>query len=224
MEVRTRVTVTSSESNIDAVLFDWGGVITVPPGPIVEKLYRQIDVDQDQLRLRRKAYRDDDPDSQFARLERGELSLEAYLTWSRQDLPGAETIWDPESAHFLFRHLTVVPEVVERIYQLKERGFLLGLLTNNIAEAWPTVNDGLPIDDLFDVVINSAFVGMRKPEHRIYVHALEKLGVRAEHAVFLDDNRVNLEAARACGLNVVEVKQPVAALEKLEAVIKELAR
>ena len=218
------MTITSNESNIDAVLFDWGGVITVPPGPIVEKLYRQIDVDQDQLRLRRKAYRDDDPDSQFARLERGELSLEAYLTWSRQDLPGAETIWDPESAHFLFRHLTVVPEVVERIYQLKERGFLLGLLTNNIAEAWPTVNDGLPIDDLFDVVINSAFVGMRKPEHRIYVHALEKLGVRAEHAVFLDDNPVNLEAARACGLNVVEVKQPVAALEKLEAVIKELAR
>ena len=218
------MTVTSNESKVDAVLFDWGGVITVPPGPIVEKLYRQIDVDQDQLRLRRKAYRDDDPDSQFARLERGELSLEAYLTWSRQDLPGAETIWDPESAHFLFRHLTVVPEVVERIYQLKERGFLLGLLTNNIAEAWPTVNDGLPIDDLFDVVINSAFVGMRKPEHRIYVHALEKLGVRAEHAVFLDDNRVNLEAARACGLNVVEVKQPVAALEKLEAVIKELAR
>ena len=196
----------------------------MPPGPIVEKLYRQIDVDQDQLRLRRKAYRDEDPDSQFARLERGELSLEAYLTWSRQDLPGAETIWDPESAHFLFRHLTVVPEVVERIYQLKERGFLIGLLTNNIAEAWPTVNDGLPIDDLFDVVINSAFVGMRKPEHRIYMHALEKLGVRAEHAVFLDDNRVNLEAARACGLNVVEVKQPVAALEKLEAVIKELAR
>ena len=218
------MTITSNESNIDAVLFDWGGVITVPPGPIVEKLYRQIDVDQDQLRLRRKAYRDDDPDSQFARLERGELSLEAYLTWSRQDLPGAETIWDPESAHFLFRHLTVVPEVVERIYQLKERGFLIGLLTNNIAEAWPTVNDGLPIDDLFDVVINSAFVGMRKPEHRIYVHALEKLGVRAEHAVFLDDNSVNLEAARACGLNVVEVKQPVAALEKLEAVIKELAR
>ena len=218
------MTITSNESNIDAVLFDWGGVITVPPGPIVEKLYRQIDVDQDQLRLRRKAYRDEDPDSQFARLERGELSLEAYLTWSRQDLPGAETIWDPESAHFLFRHLTVVPEVVERIYQLKERGFLLGLLTNNIAEAWPTVNDGLPIDDLFDVVINSAFVGMRKPEHRIYMHALEKLGVRAEHAVFLDDNRVNLEAARACGLNVVEVKQPVAALEKLEAVIKELAR
>ena len=218
------MTITSNESNIDAVLFDWGGVITVPPGPIVEKLYRQIDVDQDQLRLRRKAYRDEDPDSQFARLERGELSLEAYLTWSRQDLPGAETIWDPESAHFLFRHLTVVPEVVERIYQLKERGFLLGLLTNNIAEAWPTVNDGLPIDDLFDVVINSAFVGMRKPEHRIYVHALEKLGVRAEHAVFLDDNPVNLEAARACGLNVVEVKQPVAALEKLEAVIKELAR
>ena len=76
------MTVTSNESNIDAVLFDWGGVITVPPGPIVEKLYREIDVDQDKIRLRRNAYRDDDPDSQFARLERGELSLDAYLSLS----------------------------------------------------------------------------------------------------------------------------------------------
>jgi len=216
------VTVTSNESNIDAVLFDWGGVITVPPGPIVEKLYREIDVDQDKIRLRRNAYRDDDPDSQFARLERGELSLDAYLSWSREDLPGAETIWDPQSAHFLFRHLTVIPEVVERISQLRERGFLTGLLTNNIAEAWPMVNDGLPVDELFDVVINSAFVGMRKPEHRIYMHALEQLGVRAEHVVFLDDNRVNLDAARACGLNVVEVKQPVAALQKLETALEQL--
>ena len=47
---------------------------------------------------------------------------------------------------------------------------------------------GESVDELFDVVINSAFVGMRKPEHRIYMHALEQLGVRAEHVVFLDDN------------------------------------
>ena len=63
---------------------------------------------------------------------------------------------------------------------------------------------------------------MRKPEHRIYMHALEQLGVRAEHVVFLDDNRVNLDAARACGLNVVEVKQPVAALQKLETALEQL--
>tara|TARA_Y100001970_G_scaffold187265_1_gene227808 strand:- start:11651 stop:12307 length:657 start_codon:yes stop_codon:yes gene_type:complete len=217
------VTVTSNESKVDAVLFDWGGVITVPPGPIVEKLYREVDVDQGKIRQRRDAYRDDDPDSQFARLERGELSLDAYLSWSREDLPGAETIWDPTSAHFLFRHLTVIPEVVERISQLKDRGFLTGLLTNNIAEAWPIVSEGLAMDVLFDVVINSAFVGMRKPEHRIYLHAIQQLGVRAENVVFLDDNRVNLDAARACGLNVVEVKQPVAALQKLEVLLKDLA-
>ncbi len=217
------MTVTSNESKVDAVLFDWGGVITVPPGPIVEKLYREVDVDQGKIRQRRDAYRDDDPDSQFARLERGELSLDAYLSWSREDLPGAETIWDPTSAHFLFRHLTVIPEVVERISQLKDRGFLTGLLTNNIAEAWPIVSEGLAMDVLFDVVINSAFVGMRKPEHRIYLHAIQQLGVRAENVVFLDDNRVNLDAARACGLNVVEVKQPVAALQKLEVLLKDLA-
>ena len=217
------MSVTSNETKIGAVLFDWGGVITVPPGPIVEKLYREVEVDQEKIRVRRNEYRDDDPDSQFARLERGEMSLDAYLSWSRADLPGAETIWDPTSPQFLFRHLTVVPEVVERISQLRERGFLTGLLTNNIAEAWPVVSAGLDLGVLFDVVINSAFVGMRKPEHRIFLHAVEQLGVRAEHVVFLDDNRVNLDAARACGLNVIEVKQPIAALEKLEAVLKDPA-
>ena len=221
-EVETGVTVTSNESNIQAVLFDWGGVITLPPGPVIEKLYRDVQVDQEKLRSRRKEYRDDDPESQFARLERGEMSLQAYLSWSRKDLPGAELIWDPASNHFLFDHLTVVEEVVQRISELRDRGFVTGLLTNNIAEAWPAVTEGLAVETLFDVVINSAFVGMRKPEHRIYLHAVQQLGVGAENIVFLDDNQVNVKAARACGLNAIQVNQPLRALQQLERALEEL--
>jgi|TARA_B110000014_G_scaffold144705_1_gene100549 epoxide hydrolase-like predicted phosphatase len=210
------VAVTSSQSQFDAIVFDWGGVITVPPGPVVNRLYRDTGVDQKKLKDRQDRYRDDDPDSQFAKLERGELALEDYLHWSRDDLPGAELIWDPSSPHFLFPQLTVMSEVVDRISELRERGFLIGLLSNNIAEAWPVVARGLALQELFHVVVNSAFVGMRKPEHRIYFHIADELGVPVERVLFLDDNRTNVEAAIACGMHAIEVKQPIPALGSLE--------
>ena len=208
--------VTSSQSQFDAIVFDWGGVITVPPGPVVNRLYRDTGVDQKKLKDRQDRYRDDDSDSQFAKLERGELALEDYLHWSRDDLPGAELIWDPSSPHFLFPQLTVMSEVVDRISELRERGFLIGLLSNNIAEAWPVVARGLALQELFHVVVNSAFVGMRKPEHRIYFHIADELGVPVERVLFLDDNRTNVEAAIACGMHAIEVKQPIPALGSLE--------
>ena len=89
----------SDGPKVAAVVFDWGGVITIPPGPVIEKLYKEVDIDQKKLGTRRAEYRDDDPNSQFAKLERGELSLDAYLTWSRSDLPGAEAIWDLSLIH-----------------------------------------------------------------------------------------------------------------------------
>ena len=208
-------------SRIKAVVFDWGGVVTIPPVPVIEKLYRDIDVDKTQLAARRAEYRDDDPNSQFAKLERGELSLNSYLAWSRSDLPGAQAIWDPQSPHFLFAHLAVVPQVVEGISRLRERGFVTGLLTNNIVEAWPTVTDGLEVEELFDIVINSAFVGMRKPEERIYAYLLEELQMMPENVLFLDDNRVNIEAARAFGLQTIEVKQPDEVWPEVEQVLRE---
>ncbi len=218
-EVPTEVNSRSDGPKVKAVVFDWGGVITIPPGPVIEKLYKEVDIDQKKLRTRQAEYRDDDPNSQFAKLERGELSLDAYLTWSHSDLPGAEAIWDPTSPHFLFSHLKVVPEVVDRIWQLRQRGLITRLLTNNIAEAWPVVTEALDVKNLFDVVVNSAFVGMRKPEERIYTHLLEELEMEPENVLFLDDNRLNVNAARARGIQVIEVTEPVAAWTKIEQIL-----
>ena len=109
---------------------------------------------------------------------------------------------------------------MDRISELRTRGFLIGLLSNNIAEAWPVVAGGLALDELFDVVVNSAFVGMRKPEHRIYFHIVDQLGVPVERVLFLDDNRTNVEAAIACGMHAIEVEQPIPALGTLERRLK----
>jgi len=59
-------------------------------------------------------------------------------------------------------------------------------------------------------------VGMRKPEHRIYLHIVDQLGVPVERVLFLDDNRTNVEAAVACGMYAIEVEQPIPALGTLE--------
>ena len=214
------MTVDASNSSIKAVVLDWGGVLTVPPAPVIEDLYDKAGVDKEQLRIRREAYKEEDPNSRFARLERGEITLESYLAWSREDLPGAEVIWDPQSPYFLFDLLAVIPKVVERVKELRDRGFLTGLLSNNIAEAWPTVAKGLDLDHLFDVVVNSAFIGMRKPEKNIFNYLLEQLGLEPHQVLFLDDNPVNVRAAKKVGLQIIKVVQPVAALDQIEQILE----
>ena len=82
--------------------------------------------------------------------------------------------------------------------ELRGRGLRTALLTNNVREWEPLWRAKLPeIDELFEVVVDSAFVGLRKPDPAIYELTLERLGgVRAERCVFVDDLDVNCEAAR----------------------------
>ncbi len=213
------LSISVADSLIDAIIFDWGGVITIPPGPVVTRLYNESGVNQNALKSRQAKYDAKDPNSRFARLERGELALENYLAWSRDDLEGAESIWDPESPHFLFPHLSVVPEVISAIEDLRNRGFATGLLSNNIAEAWPYVLSNLDVNELFDVSVNSAFVGMRKPEKRIFTHILNELELPPERTLFLDDVAVNIDAAKSVGMKTLKVVNPVQSLAAMETIL-----
>ena len=77
----------------------------------------------------------------------------------------------------------------------------------------------LPVDEIFDVVVDSAFVGTRKPEPRIYELTLERLGVTAEQAVFIDDIEVNCDAARALGIRSVWFRSTDQAIAEIEAAL-----
>lgn len=213
------LSISVADSPIDAIIFDWGGVITIPPGPVVTRLYGESGVNQNALKSRQAKYDAKDPNSRFAQLERGELALEDYLAWSRDDLEGAESIWDPESPHFLFPHLLVVPEVINAIRDLRNRGFATGLLSNNIAEAWPHVLSNLDVNGLFDVCVNSAFVGMRKPEKRIFSHMLNELRLPPERVLFLDDVAINIDAAKSLGIKTLKVVNPVQSLAVMETIL-----
>ena len=83
--------------------------------------------------------------------------------------------------------------------------------------AWRSL---VPVDELFDVVIDSSEVGMRKPNPAIYHHALEALGgIPPDEAVFLDDSPGNVEGAERAGLHAILVETPEQAIEDLTALL-----
>jgi putative hydrolase of the HAD superfamily len=95
--------------------------------------------------------------------------------------------------------------MIDYVRELRERGLRTALLTNNVREWEPRWRAKLPeLDEIFEVVVDSAFVGMRKPERAIYELTLERLrGVRPAECVFVDDLEHNCEAARDLGMKAV---------------------
>ena len=77
----------------------------------------------------------------------------------------------------------------------------------------------LPVDEIFEVVVDSAFVGSRKPEPRIYELTLEQLGVGPEAALFIDDLEANCDGARALGMRAVWFQSSQQAIDEVEAIL-----
>ena len=96
----------------------------------------------------------------------------------------------------------------------------MALLTNNVREWEPRWRAKLPdVDDIFEVIVDSAFVGMRKPDPEIYRLTLDRLGVAAERCVFVDDFEINCEAAAALGMTAVHFRTTEQARAEVEAAL-----
>jgi HAD superfamily hydrolase (TIGR01509 family) len=92
--------------------------------------------------------------------------------------------------------------------------------TNNVREGSDAWRDRIPVDDLFDAVVDSSAVGMRKPDPRIYLHTLDLLGVAdPARAVFLDDHPGNVAGAERAGLAGIVVADPAEALVALDLLL-----
>lgn len=144
----------------------------------------------------------------FDRLERGleatlgrPVSLDGYAAGLMDEL---------EPNHELFDHFRALRA---------ERGLRFALCTNNVREWEPLWRAKLPIDEVFDVVVDSAFVGTRKPEPEIYAITLERLGLPAEACIFLDDLEVNVQAAREAGMHGIVYRDNARALVELSSVL-----
>jgi epoxide hydrolase-like predicted phosphatase len=118
-----------------------------------------------------------------------------------------------------FEHLHPNEQMIDYMRDLKTRGYALAICTNNVREWERFWRSMLPVDEIFDTVVDSAFVGARKPERRIYDITLERVGVPAQSTVFVDDIEINCTAARDLGMAAVWFQSTEQAIAEIEALL-----
>lgn len=202
---------------IKAALFDFGGVILSSPFEAFARFERERGLPDGFLRRVNAT----DPDTNaWARLERSEVDLAQFAPLFAAESAALGHAVDGGDLLGLLSG-DVRPAMVEAVRRCSER-LATGLLTNNFLVAADHVDREHEMSEvlgLFDVIVESSKVGVRKPDPRFYELACEALGIEPADAVFLDDLGVNLKPARAMGMTTIKVGDPAVALAELEAVV-----
>ena len=207
---------------VEAILFDFGGVYTGSPFGAIDALGDELGLGPGVLRDLVFGPYDRDTDHPWHRLERGELSMGEAVEGILAGAAARDVTLDIGQVFAKMGSSGGVREtVVQRTRELRDRGYRTGLVTNNLAEFRDGWRGLIPVDDLFEVIVDSSEVGLRKPNPAIYELTLERLGGLApERAVFLDDFEGNLVAARNVGMHAILVPpDPQPALDELETLL-----
>jgi putative hydrolase of the HAD superfamily len=199
-----------------AVVFDLGGVVFRPPFEHFDEYERVAGLPVGAVR---KVIAHSSQHGAWAALERGELAMpEFHAALDAEAAAAGHAIDASEIMAMIGNGIGARPEMVNAIKRIRNHGLLTAALTNN----WPSENGsppGLRGLDIFDVVVESAVEGMRKPDPRIYELTCERLMVEPIEAVFLDDIGANLKPARALGMTTIKVEDSTQALRDLAVVL-----
>lgn len=207
----------------DAVLFDFGGVFTPSPFSAFEAAARELGAEPATVLEIVFGPYDLDTDHPWHRLERGEIGFGDAR--SAIMAIGAErgVTLDPMQVLFKMSGAGGAREVlVTRTRSLRREGYKTALVTNNAREFRNSWRPLLPLDELFDAVVDSSEIGMRKPNPAIFHHALAAIGgVAPSRSIFLDDHPGNVAAAGRVGMRGVLVgDDPAPAIAELEALLR----
>ena len=198
---------------ITTVLFDFAGVLTSSPWTAMTA------AGGGNLELLIGAY-DQDGDHPWHRVERGELGIAEWAVEVARLGEEVGVAIDFAPLQSMLADMTIHEDVIARVRQLRAEGYRLGLITNNVREGSATWRAMVPVDELFDVVVDSSEVGMRKPNPAIFLHTLALLGVAdPAEAVFLDDSAGNVVGAERAGLHAIHVTSPGQALADLDRLL-----
>jgi putative hydrolase of the HAD superfamily len=203
---------------IEAVIWDFGGVLTTSPFEAFARFESERGLPVDIIR---RTNANNHWENAWAKFERSELDLEAFdqLFASESLALGAE-VRGKDVLPLLVGDLR--PEMVEALRVVKSR-FKTGCITNNLpANAIGSASGRslyvAEVMTLFDHVIESAKIGLRKPDPRIYRMMIDALDVDPKHCIYLDDLGVNLKPAREMGMATIKVVNGPQAIAELEAV------
>ena len=202
---------------VEAVIFDFGGVLTTSPFEAFARFERERGLPADIIRRTNAA---NHLENAWAKFERAEVDIEAFdqLFADESRALGAE-VRGKDVLPLLAGDLRL--EMVEALKRIGEN-FKTGCITNNlpanaIGSAAGRTLYIAEVMALFDHVIESAKIGLRKPDPRIYAMMVETLGVDPKNCVYLDDLGINLKPARAMGMTTIKVASGAQAIAELEA-------
>ena len=202
---------------VEAVIWDFGGVLTTSPFEAFARYETEHGLPADIIRRTNAA---NHLENAWAKFERAEVDIEAFdaLFATESKALGAE-VRGKDVLPLLSGELR--PEMVEALRRVKAR-FKTGCITNNLPANAIGSRSGrslyvAEVMELFDHVIESAKIGLRKPDPRIYQMMTETLAVDPRHCIYLDDLGVNLKPARDMGMTTIKVLNAEQAIKALEA-------
>jgi putative hydrolase of the HAD superfamily len=211
----------SGASGIRAIVSDFGGVLTTPLLGSFERVQDEIQIPAEYLGQALRAAAEERGDNPLFELERGELEEVEFLELLSANL-------EPLLGHrphlhrfreVYFDALDPNEPMIELMRELKASGLKMAMLTNNVRGWEPLWRSMMPVDEIFEDVVDSAFVGCRKPEGRIYRLALERIGMPAEACLFIDDLQVNCEGAEKAGMKAVNFRDNEQAIGEIRAAL-----
>jgi len=204
---------------IEAVIWDFGGVFTASPFEAFERYEREKGIP---VGVIRKINSTNHENNAWAMFERSDIDFAGFdAAYAAEALALGFQIPGRDVVALLAGEFR--PEMIEALRRIKTR-FKTGCITNNMPA--DVVGGGTAahrsiyareIMEMFDVVIESSKIGIRKPDPRIYQMMCRQLGVKPDECVYLDDLGGNLKPARAMGMTTIKVVSGPQAIAELEA-------
>ncbi len=209
--------------NFDAVIWDFGGVITSSPFEAFAQFETANELPRDFIR----SINATNPDTNaWALFERSEIDADAFdAAFQAEAAACGHSVRGAEVLALLAGDIR--PEMVAVLQRLIDEDYKIGCITNNVktgsgagmARSKEKAAAVEAVMELFSHVIESSKVGIRKPDPEIYKMACTALNVTPERAVFLDDLGVNLKPARALGMATIKVSGAEQAISELETLL-----
>ena len=203
-----------------AVICDFGGVLTSPLLGGFAAVQERSGASAEQLSAAMASVTEATGTHPLFELEKGRIRESDFLELLEGELEGEVTLRGFRDVFFSALHPNRA--MIDYMLELRGRGLRIALLTNNVREWEPLWRAKLPkLEETFEVVVNSAWVGMRKPDPKIYTLTVAQLGdgLDATECVFVDDVADNCAAARSLGMHAVHFVESAQAIGEIEAAL-----
>jgi epoxide hydrolase-like predicted phosphatase len=208
---------------IRAVISDFGGVLTNKLIEAFAAFQDETGISMEQLGRAMQRVGERDGEYPLFRLERGEVSEAEFLdnlSWGLEaELGHRPTLHRFREIYFDALHPN--EPMLALMRELRDRGLRMAILTNNVREWEELWRSKLPLDEIFELIVDSGWVGMRKPQPEIYLLTIERLGdgLEASDCLFVDDNELNVKTARELGMTAVQFRSNEQAIAEIRAAL-----